>query len=331
MSGRKSRRRRPRPETPRQGAVAPVEEGETGPPAQERRPGPFGGVLFGSADSPMPPMIRSLGRGLLSVVVQPLLLGGIMAFIGLTWLGLLAMGFEGRVAPLAQLLALPPISTLFDSGTAQSMFGLGLGALVAIGVAFVIRAVVFAALTGLTVEALEDGRVSLYGAIRGLPAIPTILAAELISFSALIAGNTIWPLLGPGISFLGIVATLVGSLFFLGFAPAAAVHDPRGVVETLRRSWRAARLPGSNQLIFCSLYFLLSVAVLNFFSPGGSEITANPPLAAWVFLFAMNVLHVGFVAAFAYRWIVAEPAVPEHPIPRRRPARAPAARPRARR
>jgi len=46
----------------------------------------------------------------------------------------------------------------------------------------------------------------------------------------------------------------------------------------------------------------------------------------WVFVFAANLLHLAFMAAFAFRWIVAEPSVPEEPV-RRRPVRA-TARPR---
>ena len=44
----------------------------------------------------------------------------------------------------------------------------------------------------------------------------------------------IFPILGPGIGLLAAVGSLVGGLFFLGFAPTAAVRQHRGVVETIR-------------------------------------------------------------------------------------------------
>jgi hypothetical protein len=90
-------------------------------------------------------------------------------------------------------------------------------------------------------------------------------------------------------------------------------------------------LPGGRHLILSSLYFFLALPVVVGFSPGGSDITANPSLLTWVFVLAVNVLHVGFMAAFAYRWIVAEPAVPEQPVRRRRPAPARSGRAQTRR
>ncbi len=80
-------------------------------------------------------------------------------------------------------------------------------------------------------------------------------------------------------------------------------------------------LPGSRQLPFCALYFFIALPVVVGFAPGGSEITANPSLVAWVFILGVNVIHLAFMAALAYRWIVAEPSVPEEPVRRRQPAR----------
>lgn len=331
MSGRRNRKRRRRPSAA-SAAVEPTgtDEVHDAEDRAPRRMGAFGGSLFGVRDSPLPPVGRSLGRGLLAVAAQPVLLVCMLALVIATWLVLIGLGFEGRPAPLAQLLSFPPISTLFDSGIGQSMFGLGPGLLIYLGIAFVIRSIVVGILTGLIVEAVEDGRVSRYGVIRGLRAIPTIFTVQVLSLSAVILGNNLLPILGPGIGLLAMVAALVGVLFFLGFAPAAAVHDPRGAMETIRRAGRAARLPGGNQLVFCSLYFVLAL-VVTFVSPGGNEITANPALSAWVFVLLVNVLHLAFTAAFAYRWIVVEPTVPEQPVPRRRPARAPSPRARGRR
>jgi hypothetical protein len=90
-------------------------------------------------------------------------------------------------------------------------------------------------------------------------------------------------------------------------------------MESIRRSARAAMLPGGRHLILCSLYFFLALPVALGFAPGGGDVTANPDLATWVFVLVVNVVHVGFMAAFAYRWVVAEPQVPDEPVRRRRP------------
>jgi hypothetical protein len=282
----------------------------------------FGGALASSAESPLPPMGRSLGRGLLTVASQPALtLVAVLAPV-VTWLVLLAVGFEGLPNRLVDVLALPPISTYFDLGTGTSRFGLGPSFLAFLGVSMLIRTLLYAFLAGGIVEALVDGRVTRYGVVLGVTAIPTVLLVQVASFTLIVAGNLFFPVLGPGIGFLGFVAALVAGLFFLGFAPTAAVRERRPVMETVRRSGRAAMLPGGRHLILCSLYFFLALPVVLGLAPGGSEITANPTLATWVFALLANVIHLGFMAAFAYRWIVAEPAVPEQPVRRRPPQRA---------
>ena len=90
-------------------------------------------------------------------------------------------------------------------------------------------------------------------------------------------------------------------------------------------------LPGSRHLLFCILYFFIALPVVVGFAPGGSDITANPTLVTWIFALAINVLHLGFMAALSYRWIVAEASVPEEPVRRRQGSRQPSVRPRGRR
>lgn len=314
MSPRRDRRRRPnRPGQPADRQPAPARD----EPQAERRPGLFGGALAGTAESPLPPMGRSLGRGFLTVAAQPVLTVVAVVTPVLAWLGLIALGFEGLPNRLVDVLALPPISTYFDLGTGTSRFGLGPAFLTYLGVSMLLRTLLYSYLTGAIVEALTDGRISRYGLLLGVTAIPTVLLVQVASFTLIVVGNLFLPVLGPGIGFLGFVAALVAGLYFLGFAPFAAVQERRPVMETVRRSARAAMLPGGRHLILSSLYFFLALPVALGLSPGGSEITANPSLATWVFAAFANVLHVGFMAAFAYRWIVAEPSVPDQPVRRR--------------
>ncbi|MGZ5353960.1 MAG: hypothetical protein ACXWDS_03565 [Actinomycetota bacterium] len=326
MSGGKRRGRpapRPAPREPDPEVRAPEAAG--------RRRGLFGGSLIrATGGSPLPPIGRSIGRGMLAVAVQPALLVLTMVLVAATWLVLVGLGFEGVPSRLVDALALPPLSTYFDLGSGASLYGIGPSFLIYLGVSVAVRTIVYAVLTGLVLEALEDGRVSLYGALRGLQAIPTMLVVQVASFSLIVAGNLVFPVLGPGIGFLGFVAALVGGLYFLGFAPTASIREGRPVMETIRRSARAAMLPGGRHLVLCSLYFFLALPVVLGFAPGGGRITANPTLASWVFILLVNVGHVGFMAVFAYRWIVAEPAVPDEPVRRRAATRAAPARSRRR-
>jgi hypothetical protein len=319
VSPNKRRRRRPQP-APVARAAEPPEELEpkrTGPERAPRRSGPLGGALFAGGPSALPPIGRSIGRGLLAVASQPVLVALTFLLVLGTWLALLAIGFEGLPNRLVDVLALAPISTYFDIGSGTSLYGVGPSFLVFIGVSLVIRALVTAILSGMILEALEHGEVTRYGVLRGLVAIPTALVVQVASFSLIIAGNLVFPVLGPGLGFLGFVSALVGGLFFLGFAPTAAIREGRPVMETVRRSARAAMLPGGRHLLLCSLYFFIALPVAVGFAPGGTEISANPTLVAWVFILLANVLHVAFMAAFAYRWVVAEPEVPDEPVRRR--------------
>jgi hypothetical protein len=320
VSPRRDRRRPRRPPQDRGKEALARDEPQQATARDGRRPGIFGGSLVGPGESALPPIGRSLGRGFLTVASQPALALVAVVTPVVAWLVLLAIGFEGLPNRLVDVLAMPPISTYFDLGTGTSRFGLGPAFLVFLGVALLIRTVVYSLLAGSIVEALTDGRVSRYGLLLGVTAIPTMLLVQVASFTLIVVGNLFFPVLGPGIGFLGFVAALVAGLYFLGFAPTAAIRERRPVMETVRRSARAAMLPGGRHLLLCALYFFLALPVVLGLSPGGSEITANPTLATWVFVLLANVVHLGFMATFAYRWIVAEPRVPEQPVRRRPPA-----------
>ena len=321
----KKRRRPPRPRpAPAEPETTTVEEA-----APQRRS--FGSGLLAGGPSAMPPIGRSLGTGLLAVVSSPVLLGIAVVVPLIAWLLLLALGFEGRPSLLVDVLALPPISTYFDLGTGESLLSLGPSFLVFIGIALLLRSLLYGLMAGMIVETLEDGRVSSWGLLRGISAIPTVLAVNLLSFSLILASNVIFPVLGPGIGLLAAIGALVGGLFFLGLAPTAAVRQQRGVVESIRRSGRAAMMPGSRHLLFCAIYFFVALPVVVGLAPGGSQITANPTLSGWIFILAASVLHLAFMAALAFRWIGVEPSVPEEPVRRRQARRQPTSRARGRR
>ncbi len=99
-----------------------------------------------------------------------------------------------------------------------------------------------------------------------------------------------------------------------------------GVVETSGVRAGPRCFAGEPALLFCGLYFFIALPVVVGLAPGGGEVTANPTFFGWVFVLAASVLHLGFMGGLAYRWIVAEPAVPEQPVPRRRAQQRQAAR-----
>jgi hypothetical protein len=339
VTSKRNRKRRARARSQQQGATREMEPAEAEEAEEteveadevETRPrGRFSSAFLATGPSPMPGLGRTIGRGVLTVAAQPALVLAAIVLVAASWFVFVALGFEGSPGRLVAALALPPISTYFDLGTGNAIYGVAPAFLVFVGVSILVRTLVVSVLTGTVVEALEDGRVSRYGVLIGLRAIPTVLAVHVLSFSIIVAGNLILPILGPGLGFLGFVAALVGGLFFLGFAPTAAVRERRPVMEELRRSARAAMLPNARHLLLCSVYFFIALPIVVGFAPGGGEITANPTLFTWTFAFLINVVHLGFLAGFAYRWIVVEDVVPEEPV-RRRARPAPSARVRGRR
>ena len=146
MSG-KSKKRRPRSPSARPNVAEPVVQ-ERAP----RRAGLFGGSMVSAGDSSLPTLGRSLGRGFLVVLTQPVLVVLAVVLVAATWLLLVALGFEGAPGRLSDALAMAPISTYFDLGTGVSLFGLGTSFLLFLGVASVVRAVLTAVLAGLIVE-----------------------------------------------------------------------------------------------------------------------------------------------------------------------------------
>jgi hypothetical protein len=262
---------------------------------------------------------RSLGRGFLLVGSSALILGATFAFVFLAWVGLIALGFEGPPGRIVDLVALPPISTYFDALNGVAIFGYGVAGTVASLGFLLLRALVVALLTGVIVVRLEGEGTVGEAALRGFHAFPAVLAANAVAMVSMLIGSFVLPILGSGLGFLGYVALLVGVLFFLAFAPAAAVREERGVVEALRRSARAAMMPGSRQALVCLLYIFLALPLFLAFAPEGNLLIVNPSIWTWAYGFGASFVHVAFLATFAYRWMAVEGEVPEEPVKRVRP------------
>ena len=305
-------------------APAPVAERTTSS-ARSRTPRTRGGVPAalgflsrGSGDSPFPPVPRSIARGAIAVGSSLVLLVTAFLLEFALWVGLVALGLEGPPGRLVNMLALPPISTYFDALNGVTIYGFGGAGFGAATAFIVVRSLILAVIVGLVVQTLEGEGSALEGVKRGLIAFPTVLVTGILALSLMIVGSVILPILGPGLGFLGSVLTLVAALFFLVYAPIAAVREGRSVQETLRRSARAAMMPGSRHLLFCMLYIFLTLPILVALAPNGNLLGVNPSIGMWAYALITTFVHLTFLAAFAYRWIQAEDDVPDQPMRARR-------------
>ncbi len=298
-----------------------------GPPArreQERAEAPRVPRLLGwlsgpTLDTPWPPIGRSLGRGFLAVGSSPLLVLSSFGALFVLWVGLVALGLEGPMGRLVNLLALPPVSTYFDALNGVSIFGFGLFGFLAATAFLLVRAVVLALLTALVVRIYEGEGTVGEALARGLRIVPVTAVVGLLSLSTMILGSVVLPFLGPGFGFLGSILLLVAAMFFLVFAPILALRRPDLTLpEVIRRGARAALMPGSRHLLMSMLYIFLALPVLLALAPEGSDLGVNPSLAAWVWALCCTFVHLGFLAAFAYRFMTVEDEVPAEPVRARR-------------
>jgi hypothetical protein len=280
------------------------------PPEPPPRPGLFGG-LFGrgaTGPSPLGRITTALGRGFVVVGGSwPILLFSFLALFG-QWAELIALGTRTTPRFLVTSMALPPIGSAIDYQSAQALGGT---AGIVVGFALLVaRAVVVAVLAGLIIGVIVGRRASLRDARRGLRAIPFIVAINVIGLSALLVGGSILQLLGFGLQFLGNIMLITALLHFLGFVPAIAIREHRGLIDTFRRSRAAASLGGGQQFTFCLLYVVALLFVLPLVGTlNGSAglITANPSISAWLYGLVATYVNVSFLAAFCYRWMAAEP------------------------
>jgi hypothetical protein len=270
--------------------------------------------------SPYPPLRTTLLRAVRALAASPAIRLLALGFVPLFWLGLVAAGLEVFPRTFVEALALPPISSFYsDWLIPASIYGQSVVLLVATIVATVVRALVWSVLVGMILEALEFGTVTWVGVLQGLRAFRSILAIMLASVLAIILSIQVLPIVLGSIGILAFTFVLAGGIYLLPFAPAAAVRGQLRPGEAMRRSARAARLPGSRHVVLTILYFFV-VLLLVAFVPGGAIVTANPPLAEWLWVLGGTVVQMVALAAFCERWLAVEDQVPTAPPPRRAPA-----------
>jgi hypothetical protein len=261
----------------------------------------------------MPRIRTALTRGIVTVIGAPVLVVAPIGYVLLVWLVLVAAGYQGPFAPLANLMAIPPIGTSLDATFATSLFGLR-GGLYGILVFLLVRAIVLALTTSAIVEALEDGRVSRGSVHRAIRALPVTFAVCVIAVGVLTLSSVFGQLLGPGFGILLQVGALVAGLYLFVFAPVVAIDEGRSMPESLAKSLRAARIPGVGNLALAALYVVPSIALIVVPGKPGNLMGVNPSVEAWIFVMLINLLHLALVAAFSFRYLSIAHEVPDAPV-----------------
>ena len=254
-----------------------------------------------AGSSSMPGMRSSLARGLAVVAGTPAIAVGVAVVVIAEWLVVLVLGFDGPFARFTNALALPPVGSGFDLTMSVGLFGQQVG-LLAILAFVVVRAVVQAVFVAAIVEVLGSSSLGRWTLLRALRTVPATLAVGMAAVGILTIAGQIGALIGTLGLFLNLGALVVG-VYLLAFAPVIAASETRRLAETLGRSIRGARMPGSGNFTLAAIYVFLSFVVLAVIPWPGSQLGVNPPVAAWVVVLVANLLHMVMQAAVAFRYL----------------------------
>lgn len=278
------------------------------------------GLLSGMSVPPMdemPKMRTSFTRGLAGTWSSPVVVGALVGWLLVEWLVVVLLGYPGPFALLAHISAPAPLSTTADLSMSVGIFGFSRGLPLVFAVAAV-HALWYSLLAGLAIEAVETGAPSRWGAIRGLRAFPVAFGLHVVGVPVLFASEIVAAFGGAGLAFFLRIAILVLVVWAFAFAPVIAIAEHRRMMDSLGRSVRAARLPGSGNLTFAAIYVIPVFAT--FLSPQvpGAFLDVNPPFTAWIFVVLLNLLHAAVLGAFALRYLSVADQVPEAParVPR---------------
>ncbi len=316
MSGSKRKRRRPDYRPPGTSPEEAAGSSRAAPGATRGAGGLLGSLFRGvPGDSPYPKLRTSFEQGALAVFASPAIMLSIASLVFTLRLVLVLLGVPARGSVFAALLALPPVGTVLDLQAAGTIFGDATGFLIAPAF-LLVRSLVLAVLTGMIVESLRTGRVTALGALGGLRALPPIFGVGIIELGSVFMGSLIIGFTGLGL--LGVVLVLVAILFAFGYSPVISVREPRGLQWIARKSIRAARIPGSQNVFIALIYTILALVILPVLIPGGQEIAVNSSVPTWIGILLVNLFHVVFLAVYCHRYLYAEDDVPDPPEPRRR-------------
>jgi hypothetical protein len=273
----------------------------------------------------MPRIRTSFARGVTVVLAMPQLVVGVTLVILAAWTALIALGFQGPFALLGSLFAVPPISTWVNvlltsvvlSGPGRSGAGAALTPLLGFAVAIVLSAALQAIVTTVAVERLRTGGVTSWSVRRAIHVLPVTIAVGLVNLAAVIAAQ-FSQVIGGAIGLLGFIGLFIAGVYLFAFAPAIAADEDHPMPATMSKAVRAARMPGSNNLLLATLYTVPSIALVlatGFGALPGSTIDVNPSVGAWVTAILLNIAYMAVVAMFAFRYLAVAHVVPEPAAP----------------
>jgi hypothetical protein len=270
------------------------------------------------AGSPMPKLRVTLARGAVTALSIPWLVVGVPVVLFVAWVLVTAGGFLGPFKLMAFTFAIPPMTSAVDPQIYQvalradldaSGVALALPTLLAVIAGIGFHGLLQAVIATLAVEKLRTGDVSSW-ALRRTPRVWLVTSmVGMICLGMFIAGRIVLFVFGQ-IGVLLFLAVLVLGVYFFGYAPAIAADEDRRAVDTLVRSVRAARMPGSANLWLAVGYLFLSAIVL--LAPvAGSGIGVTPSVGAWVLVIAWNLMAVITQCTLVYRYLAVAADVPE--------------------
>jgi hypothetical protein len=274
----------------------------------------------------------SVAWGLKAVGASPALLGLAFGSVLAVWLLYEAYGVALAAFPqfLMMSVALPPLHSIVDvlflpaAGHIPTAlaFAIGTGLIVARAIVLAVGVAMFLEVMGWTADQSEDDedatpRPSLRRRVfrRALTAFPTMVTLEIGSFLVALVGRGAATYLG----FAGILAVLIGGLYYLVFAPVIASVEEVGPRDAIRLSFRTARARGPRHMQMTFSYLAVTL-LITFTTPPSRVSEATPSLLIWAFVLLMSVIHLAALGAFTYRWLIVREPILE--AARNREARA---------
>lgn len=258
--------------------------------------------------SPYPPLGVTLARGLRTVGTSWPTLATVFLAALVTWIAFAAIGEESNPRFMVSELAVPPVNIfLTDISTMFATGGSAVGILgVMVGLA-ALRAATFGAILLMIDRRARTPDATMGETTRRFPKLfVSLVAIYIVEVTvAVVVQQVAVGFIGPQFFLLGVIATL----YFLAMVPVVAVAEDATAQESLRRGFRAARLPGTRHLALVMAYAILMLTLL-LLMPGAVLAPATPTFTTWLLVLLASFVHTSVLAGLHYRWMVVRDEVP---------------------
>jgi hypothetical protein len=258
--------------------------------------------------SPYPPLGVTLARGLRTVGTSWPTLATVFVAALVTWIAFAAIGEESNPRLMVSELAVPPVNVfLRDTNTMFAFGGSAAGILgIMVGLA-VLRAATFGAILLMIDRRARTPDATLGETAKRFPQLfVTLVAVYIVEVTvAVVILQVVDSFIGPQFFLLGVIA----ALYFLAMVPVVAVAEDATAQESLRRGFRAARLPGTRHLALVMAYAILMLTLI-LLMPGAVLAPATPTFTTWLLVLLASFVHSSVLAGLHYRWMVVRDEVP---------------------